>query len=116
MVGTDGIPKHHSRVHFESGGVWRYDMHGPDGVDYHNTSTFLDIVNEARIVLEHHKPMHRFRLTMTFDERDGKTLLAWRQTFDSAKELDPIRSFLSNANEQNFDRLEHFLETGESSR
>ena len=27
------------------GGVWRFVMHGPDGIDYQNKITFLEIVS-----------------------------------------------------------------------
>jgi len=32
------------------GGVWRHTMHGPDGTDYPNENTFLEVVKPERIV------------------------------------------------------------------
>ncbi|MDB6128711.1 MAG: polyketide cyclase, partial [Verrucomicrobia bacterium] len=35
------------------GGEWRFVMHGPDGTDYKNYSTFVEVVKPARIVFDH---------------------------------------------------------------
>lgn len=43
--------------------------------------------------------------TLTFGDVDGKTLVGWRQVFDSAAERQRIASFVTEANEQNLERL-----------
>ena len=91
------------------GGIWRFVMHGPEGVDYHNESVFVEVVEPERIVFQHLKPMHRFQMTMTFAEHTGKTTLTWSVLFESAAECGKVRSFISEANEQNFDRLKAHL-------
>ncbi|WP_314728254.1 SRPBCC family protein [Bacillus sp. Marseille-Q3570] len=91
-------------------GVWRYTMHGPDGVDYENKSVFVDVVEPERIVLRHLEPNHEFLLSVTLEELDGKTQLNWRMLFDSVKECEKIREFCYKANEENLDRLEAQLE------
>ena len=35
------------------GGQWRFVMHGPDGRDYQNLITFLEVVQPARLVYKH---------------------------------------------------------------
>lgn len=35
------------------GGVWRFVMRGPDGVDYPNKSVFIEIVRPERMVFDH---------------------------------------------------------------
>src|SRR5207248_2469506 len=35
------------------GGVWRFVMHGPDGRDYENKITYLEVVAPERIVYKH---------------------------------------------------------------
>jgi uncharacterized protein YndB with AHSA1/START domain len=30
------------------GGVWPYDMHGPDGVNYDNKIIYIEVVSAAR--------------------------------------------------------------------
>jgi uncharacterized protein YndB with AHSA1/START domain len=34
-------------------GIWRFVMHGPDGVDCKNKSIFVEVVKPARIVFQH---------------------------------------------------------------
>jgi uncharacterized protein YndB with AHSA1/START domain len=86
------------------GGAWRFVMHGPDGVDYPNESVFVEVLAPERIVFEHLSG-HHFRMTLTFGDVDGKTLVGWRQVFDSAAERQRIAGFVTEANEQNLDRL-----------
>jgi uncharacterized protein YndB with AHSA1/START domain len=100
-----------SEFDLRPGGAWRFVMHGPDGVDYQIAKDFVEVVKPERIVFEHLRPMHRFRMTMTFAERSGKTELTWRMLFESAAETTKLKSFITEANEQNFDRLETYLAT-----
>ena len=44
-------------------------------------------------------------MTITFVERHGKTLVGWRQLFDTAAERERIARVAVQANEQNLDRL-----------
>src|SRR5262249_22745804 len=90
-------------------GEWTYTMHGPDGKNYENRSAFRELVKPERIVIEHIEPMHRFLLTATFEPRGAQTFLTFRMTFDTVEECDRVRSFASEANEQNLDRLETVL-------
>jgi len=93
------------------GGAWRVVMHGPDGTDYRNESQFVDVVAPERIAFDHLRPMHRFRMTMTFDDEAGRTRLTWRMLFESPEEVDRVRGVITRANEENFDRLEAVLES-----
>src|SRR4051812_20636889 len=38
---------------WQPGGVWRFTMHGPDGVDYKNRIIFVEIVKPERLVYSH---------------------------------------------------------------
>ena len=58
---------------FAPDGVWRLTMHGPDGIDYHNESVFLEVVPPERVVYLHLLPMHEFQMTMDFAEQDSQT-------------------------------------------
>ena len=65
------------------GGVWRFCMHGPDGVDYQNEITYLEVVEPERIVYEHGgdedcEPVN-FQVTATFEDHGGKTKLTMRR-------------------------------------
>jgi uncharacterized protein YndB with AHSA1/START domain len=99
------------------GGAWRFVMHGPDGVDYKNKSVFVEILRPERIVFQHLEPMHRFEVTATFAELDGKTKVVFRMRFATAAERDRVKGFVVEGNEQNFDRLEALLaETAQGER
>jgi uncharacterized protein YndB with AHSA1/START domain len=75
-------------------GVWRFCMHGPDGVDYQNKVTYLEVVELERIVYKHGgdedcAPVN-FEVTVTFEEQGGKTRLTMRMLFPSAEDRDFI--------------------------
>jgi uncharacterized protein YndB with AHSA1/START domain len=90
------------------GGAWRFVMHGPNGADYPNHSVFREIVKPERIVFDHVSGP-RFNVTATFDDLGGKTRLVWRMLFETGAELEKVKSFAVEANEQNLDRLAEHL-------
>jgi hypothetical protein len=57
-------------------------------------------------VLEHLGSVHHFFLTITLTEQAGKTLVGWRQVFDTADHKESVARFVVDANEQNLSRLE----------
>lgn len=89
---------------FRPGGEWRFVMHGPDGVNYPNESVFVEVVAPERVVFEHISG-HHFHMTITFAAQGAKTLVGWRQVFDTAAERERIAKVVIEANEQNLDRL-----------
>ena len=107
--GPSGFTNTFEQFEFKPGGRWVFVMHGPNGADFFNVSEFLDIVQDARVVIDHLRPMHRFTLTITMDQHKGKTTLVWRQRFATEAEFVEIREFLFHANEQNLDRLGQLL-------
>src|SRR5215471_8987755 len=59
------------------GGSWRYVMHGPDGTDYENLMTFIEVVKPEKLVYTmggsvETEPVN-FHVTTTFEEVGGKT-------------------------------------------
>lgn len=87
------------------GGVWRFELHSPEGVSFPNEVVFVDVRKPERIVFDH-VSAPQFRVTATFANEGGKTRLTFRMTFKTAAECDKIRPIAVPANEQNFDRLE----------
>jgi len=72
------------------GGVWRFVMHGPDGVDYRNKIVYTEVVRPERIAYDHVSGP-KFHATATFeDEGGGKTRLTVRMVFDTAAERDKV--------------------------
>ena len=87
------------------GGVWLFDMHGPNGATYPNRSVFVEIVPPSRIVLDHVvAPL--FRIEASFDDHDGKTAITFRMIFEDAETCAKVKAYAVDKNEENFDRLE----------
>jgi uncharacterized protein YndB with AHSA1/START domain len=107
--GPKGFTNTFEHFDFRPGGEWRFTMHGPNGTDYPNSKTFLEVVRPERIVFQHHSPMHAFRMSLLYTDEGPKTRVTWRLLFDSADEVTKLKSFISAANEENFDRLEAHL-------
>src|SRR5882724_5861172 len=60
------------KMDFRVGGVWEHVMHGPDGANYPNKSTFKEIVPLERVVYSHgggreNGPGASFQATWTFE-------------------------------------------------
>lgn len=74
------------------GGVWRYVMHGPDGVDYPNWTRYLEVVPGERLVYDHGGDAEgtpvQFQVTVTFVEVAGKTVLTMRSVFPTKEARD----------------------------
>lgn len=103
--GPNGFSSTFEVFEFRQGGTWRFVMHGPDGTDYPNESMFREIVTLERVVLEHLSDTHHFFLTITFAAQGDRTLVGWRQVFDTAEHRDRVAKIVLEANEQNLDRL-----------
>ena len=109
--GPDGFTNTFHEFDFRPGGAWRFLMHGPDGSEFEMDKRFVEVVPPERITLEHLSPIHRFLMTVTLAEEGSGTRVSWRMDFQAAEDLEEIRPFLLEANEQNFDRLAACLET-----
>jgi uncharacterized protein YndB with AHSA1/START domain len=96
------------------GGHWRYTMHGPDGVDYPNTTTYFEVEEAAKLVYDHGAtddapPL--FRVTVLFSERGGKTTLDMTMTLATPEVAEDTRKFIKKASgESTWDRLAEYLE------
>jgi uncharacterized protein YndB with AHSA1/START domain len=104
--GPDSFNNTFETFDLQVGGHWRFVMHGPDGTHYPNEMVFRELVAPERVVLEHLGSVHHFFLTITFTEQAGKTLVDWRQVFDTVEHKESIAHVVVDANEQNLSRLE----------
>ena len=91
------------------GNTLRYTMHAPSGAEFPNESVVDELVAPERVVLHHLGPMHEFWMVMTFEDLGSQTKLTWRQIFLTAEHCAKIKDFITDANGQNFDRLEAHL-------
>lgn len=103
--GPNGFTSTFSTFDLRPGGVWRFVMHGPDGTDYQNEIVFREVAAPERVVLEHLRDVHHFFLTITFAAQGDKTLVGWRQVFDTAEHREQVAKMVREANEQNLSRL-----------
>lgn len=92
--GPRGFTTTIKKMDFRVGGVWEHTMHGPDGANYPNKSTFKEIVPLERITFSHggggeEGPGATFVATWTFETVEGsKTRLSGRMVFPSAEARD----------------------------
>jgi uncharacterized protein YndB with AHSA1/START domain len=112
--GPKGFTTTTHAIEVRPGGVWRFTMHGPDGTDYPNKITYLEIVKPERLVYDHGdqgEPGY-FQSTVTFAEEGMKTRLSMRMLFPTAGERDAVvqkYNAVEGAN-QHLDRLGEQLE------
>lgn len=92
------------------GGQWNFFMHGPDGIDYRNEITYLEVQKPSVIVYKH-GPSPKFIVTVTFEENDEKTKLTMNMSFETAEERErTVKKF--NAVEglkQTLERLKNYI-------
>lgn len=86
--GPNGFTLTTSSMEVKPGGVWRFVMHGPDGRDYQNKVTYLEVVEPERLRYRHGgdkevEPVS-FEVAIHFREQGGKTRVDWRMIFPSA--------------------------------
>lgn len=103
--GPNGFTNSVEEFDLRVGGRWRITMRGPDGAAYPNVSEFVEVVPGRRVAYDHLDPVHRFLMTMTWEDADGGTRMTWRMRFASAEEFARVREFVIPATEENFDRL-----------
>lgn len=99
------------------GGIWRFIMHGPDGVDYPNRIDFIEVVPLERLVYSHRDDggadtVH-FHVTVTFEDEGGQTRLTMRSLFDTAAERNRVVDEYGaiEGGRQMLERLVEFLKT-----
>ena len=102
--GPEGFTNVFEVFEFRTGGRWVFDMVGPDGTRYANTSVFAHIEAARQVVIDHTcAPLFRLTITLT-PEGDG-TRVDWLQVFDDPAFAQAMKHILEPANEQNLDRL-----------
>lgn len=99
------------------GGEWRHVMHGPDGTDYPNHTTFKEVLKPGRIVLTNTggrtKQDVQFESTWTFEDLAGKTRVTIRMVFATAQECERVAGEYGavEGGHQTLARLGEFLPT-----
>lgn len=99
-----------------AGGNWKQTMHGPDGTDYPNQSTFIEVAKPEKIVYslqggEKGGRSIQFEATWTFEALGDQTRLTMRMVFPSAEVREftvKVHGAIEGGN-QTLDRLQEHL-------
>ena len=95
-------------------GHWTYTMHGPDGVDYPNSTVYFEVEPERKLVYDHGANDDRpplFRVTLLFSESRGKTTMDMTMTVATPEAAVEISKMIKKAGgESTWDRLAEYLE------
>ncbi|BDA80304.1 activator of HSP90 ATPase [Leptospira kobayashii] len=87
--GPKGFTNTIESMEVKPGGVWKFVMHGPDGVDYPNTIVYKEVRKPELLIYRHGTDMEDrpddFHVTVTFEEEGKKTKLTMIALFQSAE-------------------------------
>lgn len=95
------------------GGHWRYTMHGPDGKDWPNVTTYHEVDPMKKLVYDHGAtdttpPL--FRVTVLLREVDGRTHMEMTMALATPEAARETRKFIKAAGgESTWDRLAEHL-------
>lgn len=95
------------------GGTWRYTMHGPDGTDYPNIATYLEVEPLAKLVYDHgatETTPPLFRVTVLFQTVGQQTQMDMTMTLATPEAAAQTRQFIKQAGgNATWDRLAEYL-------
>lgn len=96
------------------GGHWNYTMHGPDGVDYPNVTTYFEVEEQAKLVYDHGANENQpalFRVTVLFSEVGGQTKMEMTMALPTKEAAEQTAVFIKGAGGNGtWDRLGEYLE------
>ena len=102
------------------GGHWNYTMHGPDGVDYPNTTKYFEVEKYAKLVYDHggnDEQAPLFRVTVRFAESKGKTTMDMSMALATPEAAEETRKTIrKHGGNSTWDRLAEYLEKESSGR
>jgi uncharacterized protein YndB with AHSA1/START domain len=93
--GPRGFTTTTHEMNLRKDGSWRFVMHGPDGRDYHNRITYVEVLKPERLAYEHapensnDEPVN-FEVTVRFAAEGEKTRVHMRMLFPSAAARDHV--------------------------
>jgi uncharacterized protein YndB with AHSA1/START domain len=94
------------------GGSYRLQFANPEGGDpIAFFGRYVEVVPNARLVWTNEESDDGSVTTVTFDERDGRTLLVMRELYPSKEALDTAIEGMGDAMPETFEQLDVFLLT-----
>ena len=108
--GPDGFTNTIITMDLRPGGDWLLVMHGPDGTDYDNKSTFEEVMPFEKIVYRH-ASYPNFTSTIKFEANGDKTFITWHILFDSIEVfIDTVKTYKADEGlKQNLVKLNQYL-------
>jgi uncharacterized protein YndB with AHSA1/START domain len=113
--GPDGFTNTFQEIDVRPGGVWKFIMHGPNGMNFPNQIVFEEIDKPKRLVYNHGSgqkddPM-QFQVIVTFEKEGDKTKLTMRSIFASAAVRDELinKGYALEGGKQHLAKLEAYL-------
>jgi uncharacterized protein YndB with AHSA1/START domain len=94
------------------GGHWNYTMHGPDGKDWPNKTTYLEVKEKSLLVYDHgaNEGPPMFRVTVRFEEIHGKTRMEMTMALPTPEAAAATKQFIRKAGgDSTWDRLAEYL-------
>ncbi|MCR4379362.1 MAG: SRPBCC domain-containing protein [Rhodospirillales bacterium] len=89
--GPDGFTCEDVSLDFQVGGIWKFDMVGPDGTRYPNHSVFKEITPPSRMVFDHGDGQRVwFEAFVILEETVIGTLVTLRHIFPSQDSRDEV--------------------------
>jgi uncharacterized protein YndB with AHSA1/START domain len=90
--GPNGFTTTNIEMNVKPGGMWRFIMHGPNGIDYTNRMVFKEVVKPERISYTHSSDIdddpRAFEGLVTFEAVGNKTLVTLKTIFKTAVDRD----------------------------
>lgn len=108
--GPEGFSNTIHNFDLRVGGNWNLTMHGPEKGNYENSSVFTIVEPKNKVAWKRLSPPH-FSMEVGFEKsEDDTSVISFRMIFESAEECEKMRKYVEPKNEENFDRLERFLQ------
>ncbi|HYG14143.1 MAG TPA: SRPBCC family protein, partial [Bacteroidia bacterium] len=112
--GPNGFSNTFKEINVQPGGVWRFTMHGPNGVDFPNKIEYKEVVKPSRIAFRHSSDGQDetyFDVTVNFEDKGGKTQLTMTMVFTTEEERDRVvkASGAMDGNKQTMDKMEAYI-------
>lgn len=109
--GPQGFKNTDAEMDFRVGGIWSFNMIGPDGTVYPNRSVFREITPLQRLVYDHgDKDSVHFVSTWTLEPKGDKTLVTIFHLFPSKEIRDMVaeKYHAIEGAEQTLEKLEAY--------
>lgn len=104
-----GMKLHAIEMDVQVGG--RYRLNFGDGMDFYGK--YLEVVPNAKIVWTNEESGDQGSVTtVTFEEKDGKTLLVMREVYPTKEALDAAGTGAADATVETFGQLDELLAKG----